>query len=156
MSKQVRPHAKSHIIPVLVATALGFAATPALPQLRPKTPPVNPTAEVDLVRQDQSDCTNTNVNANNPALIGGSVVLNHNSNGNTDVKVAITASPNTTYHFYLKCVRQLGDVVTQDEGEGSATFSFATNSVGNVFAFDMYPEGAPPGNKFQSVQVKIQ
>ena len=156
MSDRAQQRAKPIFISVLMVTALGLAATPALPQARPKPPPVVPTAQVDLIRQDQSDCTNANVNANNPALIGGSVVLNRNSNGNTDVNVAITASPNTTYHFYLKCVRQLGDVVTQDEGEGSATFSFATNSVGNVFAFDMYPEGAPPGNKFQSVQVKIQ
>jgi hypothetical protein len=57
---------------------------------------------------------------------------------------------------FLKCVRQLGDIKTQDEGTGSATFEFPTSSVGNVFAFDMYPEGAPAGNKFQSVQVHFQ
>jgi hypothetical protein len=51
-------------------------------------------------------------------------------------------------------VRILGDIQTFDEGEGQATFTFNTNEVGNVYAFDMYPEGAPPGNKYQSVQVK--
>ena len=71
----------------------------------------------------------------------------------TDVKVAMTASPDTTYHVFLKCVRQIGDVTTGDEGTGIDTFSFPTNIVGNVFAFDVYPEGAPLGNKFQSVQV---
>jgi hypothetical protein len=65
----------------------------------------------------------------------------------------MTVSPNTTYHFYLKCVRQLGDIKTGDEGTGFATFVFPTSSVGSTYAFDMYPEGAPSGNKFQSVTV---
>lgn len=156
MSDQAQPRAKSSFISFLIVTALGFAAaTPALAQARRKPPPINPTAEVELVRQDQSDCQNSNVNANNPASVGGTVYINRDPNGTTDVKVAITASPNTTYHFYLKCVKQLGDVVTRDEGDGVATFSFPTSSVGNVYAFDMYPEGAPAGNKFQSVQVNI-
>ena len=51
-------------------------------------------------------------------------------------------------------MRILGDIKTWDEGEGEATFTFDTNETGNVYAFDMYPEGAPPGNKYQSVQVK--
>ena len=67
---------------------------------------------------------------------------------------SITAKPNTTYHFFLKCIRLLGDIKTWDEGEGQAEFSFSNGESGNVFAFDMYPEGAPPGNKYQSVQVK--
>jgi hypothetical protein len=43
-------------------------------------------------------------------------------------------------------VRQIGDLTTGDEGAGIEMFSFTTNLVGNVFAFDVYPEGAPPGN----------
>jgi hypothetical protein len=124
--------------------------------VHPNGPPHLPEIEVALVRQDFSDCTNSNVSANNPSLIGGTVWLIRNTDGNTAVKVGITASPNTTYHFFLKCVRQLGDVITQDEGEGLATFSFPTNAVGSVYAFDVYPEGAPAGNKFQSVQVKFE
>jgi hypothetical protein len=108
-----------------------------------------------MIRQDQSDCTNANVSANDPSRIGGAVWLVRQPDGNTSVKVAITASPNTVYHFYLKCVRQLGDITTQDEGEGSAVFTFRTNETGAVFGFDMYPEGAPLGNKFQSTQVKF-
>ena len=61
----------------------------------------------------------------------------------------------TTYHFFLKCVRILGDVTTGDEGTGSAMFTFPTNSVGNVFAFDVYQEGAPAGNKLQSMTVRM-
>ena len=50
----------------------------------------------------------------------------------------------------------VGTIVTQDEGEGSGLFEFATSAVGSVYGFDMYPNGAPPGNVFQSVQVKFQ
>jgi hypothetical protein len=109
-----------------------------------------------MIRQDFSDCTNSNVNASDPSRIGGSAWLVRQPDGNTTVKVAITASPNTVYHFFLKCVKQLGDITTQDEGEGNGAFQFPTSSVGAVFAFDLYPEGAPAGNKFQSVQVKFQ
>ena len=31
----------------------------------------------------------------------------------------------------------------------------ATSDSGPVFAFDMYPEGAPLGNKYQSIQVNF-
>jgi hypothetical protein len=79
-----------------------------------------------------------------------------NPDATTSVKIAMTVQPDTTYHFFLKCVRLLGDIKTDDEGIGEATFTFQTNSVGGVFAFDMYPEGAPAGNKFQSVQVHFQ
>jgi hypothetical protein len=108
-----------------------------------------------LVRQDQSDCTNTTVPAGDSPNVSGNLWLSRGNDGNTTVKVAMTVSPNTTYHFYLKCVRQLGDIKTGDEGAGFATFTFPTNSVGPTFAFDMYPEGAPPGNKFQSVTVNF-
>ena len=36
--------------------------------------------------------------------------------GNTSVKVAMTAKPATTYQFFLKCVRKLIDITTDDEG----------------------------------------
>jgi hypothetical protein len=111
--------------------------------------------EVQLIRQDFSDCSNGNVNENNPSLIGGTVWLTRESNGNTQANVAITGTPKTTYHFFLKCVRQLGDIPTDEEGIGKQSFEFPTNSVGNVYAFDMYPEGAPAGNKYQSTQVKF-
>jgi hypothetical protein len=52
-------------------------------------------------------------------------------------------------------VRQLGDIITGDEGVGTASFTFPTNSASATYAFDMYPEGAPPGNKFQSATVSF-
>ena len=109
--------------------------------------------QVYLVRQDYSDCTNTTVSNVDGPGVDGDIGIVRNPGGTTDVKVAMTASPDTTYHVFLKCVRQIGDVTTGDEGTGIDTFSFPTNIVGNIFAFDVYPEGAPPGNKFQSVQV---
>jgi carbonic anhydrase len=111
-------------------------------------------ATVPLVRQDFSDCSNGDVVANNPALIGGAVTTTRSPAGSTDVAVKlIRGTPNTTYHFYLKCLWQLGDIRTGADGTGSATFSFAAGSTGTTYAFDMYPEGAPAGNKYQSVRV---
>ena len=107
--------------------------------------------EVPMVRQDFSDCQNHDVR---PGVIGGTASLVRGTDGMIRVRVQITAQPNTTYHFYLKCVRLLGNITTQEDGKGTAAFSFSTGDVGNIFAFDMYPEGAPSGSKYQSVQVK--
>lgn len=150
-----RKRALFGVAAVLGASAIAFTASAQKPQ-DPSQGPGGPTVEVSLVRQDQSDCTNSDVNGKDPSRIGGTVWVVRQPDGNTAVKVAITASPNTVYHFYLKCVRQLGDIKTQDEGEGVAMFEFPTSTTGADYAFDMYPEGAPHGNKFQSVQVKFQ
>jgi hypothetical protein len=139
------------------ALLLGSAALcgTAFAQVNPGAQAPNPNLrEVSLVRQDQSDCQNANVTNSDPSLIGGTAYVVRGPDGNTSVKVGISAKPNTTYHFSLKCVRTLGDITTWDEGDGVGYFSFSTNEAGNVFAFDVYPEGAPPGNKYQSVQVK--
>ena len=119
----------------------------------PKAPDPNE-RELSLVLQDQSDCQNANVNDRYPAVVGGTASVLRGSDGNTSVKIGITAKPNTVYHVFLKCVRLLGDIKTWDEGVGEAVFTFRTNEAGNTYAFDMYPEGAPAGNKYQSVQVK--
>ena len=108
--------------------------------------------EVALVKQDFSDCENSTVSPS--GYVGGTAWVVRNTDGTTSVKVGITAQRNTTYHFFLKCVRILGDIQTYDEGVGEGIFSFRTNEVGNTFAFDMYPEGAPTGNKYQSVTVR--
>ena len=113
-------------------------------------------AMVSLVLQDFSDCQNGNVSDGKEELARGRALIVRNSDGTTSVKVGMTLVANTTYHFFLKCVRQIGDITTNDEGVGEAIFSFPTNLTGNVFAFDVYPEGAPAGNKLQSVQVRIQ
>lgn len=139
----------SAAVPAVLFAA--FSADAQVPA-RPRDPNL---VQVYLVRQDFSDCTNSNVPNVDSPLVGGNVWVARQSNGNTDVKVALAGTPNTTYHFFLKCVRQLGDIATDNEGIANVTFSFPTNSVGAVFAFDSYPEGAPAGNKFQSAQVKF-
>jgi hypothetical protein len=120
-------------------------------------PPVDPNQrQVYLVRKDQSDCTNSDVPNVDSPLVSGNVWVTRLHDGNTSVKVAMTAKPATTYHFFLKCVRQLTDITTDDEGVANVSFAFPTNLAGPVFGFDMYPEGAPAGNKYQSAQVSFQ
>lgn len=136
---------------ILVATLAAWAQAPRS-AIAPAPLPPN-VREVFLVRQDQSDCTNTTVPSGDSPNVGGTLALTRGTDGNTTVKVAMTVSPNTTYHFFLKCVRKLGDITTGDEGTGFATFTFPTNATGSTYAFDMYPEGAPLGNKFQSATV---
>ena len=109
--------------------------------------------QVYLVRRDESNCTNSDVPNTDSPLVGGNVWVTRTPDGQTNVKVAMTAKPSTKYHFFLKCVRLLSEVWTDDEGLANVSFAFATSSVGNVYAFDMYPDGAPPGNKYQSAQV---
>jgi hypothetical protein len=107
------------------------------------------------VRLDQSDCTNCNVPNKDSPSVDGIVFVTRGTDGNTTVKVAMTASSNTTYNFYLTCVRQFGVIKTEDEGVGSESFTFRTNSTGAAYTFDIYPNGAPPGNKFQSATVSF-
>jgi len=132
---------------VLVASVAAFAQNP---------PPPDPNfRQVFLQRQDFSDCQNNNVpNTEGPNQMGVVYVV-RGGDGNTNLKIAFTGTPNTTYHFFLKCVRLLTDVTTGPEGTGEATVSFPTNQAGNTFAFDSYPEGAPAGNKMQSASVKF-
>jgi hypothetical protein len=110
---------------------------------------------VSLVLQDFSDCTNANVKDNGGGAPGGTVNILRNTDGTTSLKIGMSAVPSTTYHFFLKCVRQLGDITTDEDGLGEASFTLPAGAVGQVFAFDSYPEGAPAGNKFQSVQVHL-
>jgi len=152
----------SLMIRALVASAvvIGAGRTAGAQQAAQPSPwdsPVGPNERmVALVAQDFSDCTNTTVQNDPNRTRGGEIWVTRQSDGSTSIRVAMTATPNTTYHFYLKCVRELGTIKTDEEGTGMATFSFPTGSVGSTFAFDSYPSGAPAGNKFQSVTVRFQ
>ncbi len=148
-SKFSRVWACKGVLAAAAATVL-FVSAAAMAQIQPSAVPPNE-RNVYLVRQDQSDCQNSNVPNTDGPNVGGFVKVIRGSDGNTQVNIALTGTPNTT----LKCVRLLGDIKTDDEGVASASFSFRTNETGNVFAFDSYPEGAPSGNKFQSAQVKF-
>src|SRR5664279_1277995 len=108
---------------------------------------------VSLILQDFSDCSNANVPTPAGAPARGTVFIVRNTDGTTTLKVGMTVQPDTTYHFFLKCVRLLGDIKTGDEGIGEAIYTLPAGTVGAVFAFEMYPEGAPAGNKYQSMQV---
>lgn len=132
-----------------MALAVGGAA------IAQTAPPAGKTVEVGLIAQDFSDCTNTTVK-DDPNRIRGGLIKVSRQGDSTQVAIAMTANANTTYHFYLKCVRQLGDIKTDGEGVGTAVFNFSNASTGPVFAFDSYPEGAPGGNKFQSVTVDLR
>ena len=110
--------------------------------------------EAYLIRQNSSDCNNSNVNANNPSLIGGAISVVRQSNGSTSAKVGITGTADTTYNLYHKCVGQIGTITTGDEGVGGGEFTFQTNP--GIVAFDMYPNGAPAGNVFQSVPITVR
>jgi hypothetical protein len=114
-------------------------------------------AEVaSLVRQDFSDCRNRNVNGSDPSRVGGSVTVSMRSDGKTRVHVDLTqGTPNTSYHFFLKCVHILGDILTNGSGQGSSSFEIPTTSGGDQLWFDMYPEGAPRGNKYQSAGLML-
>jgi hypothetical protein len=141
----------------LIWGAIGAALVADLSAVAQLAPVFDPNQrQVFLVRKDQSDCTNSDVPNVDSPLVTGNVWVTRLHDGNTSVKVAVTAKPNTTYHFFLKCVRPLGNITTDDEGVANVAFAFPSNLVGTVYAFDMYPEGAPPGNKFQSAQVSFQ
>ena len=91
---------------ILIATLSAWGQAAAPPLGATVLPPNE--REVFLVRQDQSDCTNTTVPSGDSPNVRGTLMLSRGNDGNTTVKLAMTVSPNTTYHFYLKCVRQLG------------------------------------------------
>jgi hypothetical protein len=149
--------AQSRSLRVWIAGGLGtafvVASAAAVAQIKPPPMPANQRG-VYLVKQDFSDCQNNNVPNTDGPNVGGFVKVIRGTDGNTTVAIALTGTPNTSYHFFLKCIRILGDVITGDEGAGIAEFSFKTSEVGNTYAFDSYPEGAPAGNKFQSGTVK--
>lgn len=110
---------------------------------------------VALVRRDFSDCLNTDVHPANDMQVGGYVAVNHDTT-NCSVDISIErGTPNTAYDFFLKCHYQLTTIHTDGSGHGNAHASFPRKDVGQAFAFDMYPAGAPSGNKFQSEQVRL-
>jgi hypothetical protein len=132
------------------------ASISALAQMPPPQPVDPNQRQVYLIRKDQADCTNSDVPNVDSPLVVGNLWVTRLHDGNTSVKVAVTAKPNTKYQFFLKCVRPLGDIATDDEGVANVAFAFPTNLVGTAYGFDMYPQGAPAGQKFQSAQVSFR
>lgn len=150
MHKRFLREATLLLAAMTLASSVSFSAKAQEP-----TKPPQPILGIQtyLIRQDFSDCNNSNVNANNPSLIGGTIWVLRASNGSTTAKVEITGTANTSYNLFHKCVGQIGTIATGDEGIGAGVFTFQTNP--GIVAFDMYPNGAPAGNKFQSVPITV-
>lgn len=111
------------------------------------------------VRQDFSDCSNSDVTTSNPSLVSGFVNVHTEPDGSLIVLSHLrSGTPETAYHVFVKCIGYLGELYTDSSGVGSAVFTIppgTASGIGPVFAFDMYPDGAPLGDKFQSVRVNL-
>jgi hypothetical protein len=138
---------------VIWVTAVVVIDAAAVAQMGTQGPQEPNQKEVLLIRKDTSECSGSDVPNVNSPLVGGNVVVTRLRDGTSSVTVAITAKPNMTYRFFLKCIRPLGDIRTDDEGVAIVSFTYPTNSVGNSYSFEMHPDGAPPGNRYQSAQV---
>ncbi|MGA7385945.1 MAG: hypothetical protein WBW81_15020 [Methylocella sp.] len=112
-------------------------------------------ATVALVRRDDGSCTNDNVADTGSAVLAGSATVSPDTSTTSTAAIRLAGvSPNTSYHVYLKCFRQLGMIRTDAQGNAGRTFDFPTDAGGPVIAFELSPEGAPPGTKLQSLSVK--
>ena len=110
---------------------------------------------VALVRQDEGSCTNDNVADTGSAVLAGSATVSPETSTTSTAAIRLVgASPNTSYHVFLKCFRQLGMIRTDAAGNAGRTFEFPTDAVGSVIAFEIFPEGAPTGTKLQSLAIK--
>ena len=110
---------------------------------------------VALVRQDEGSCSNENVADTGSAVVAGSATVSRDTSTTSTAAIRLAGgSPNTSYHVYLKCFRQLGMIRTDAAGNAGRTFEFPTDAVGPVIAFEISPEGAPTGTKVQSLAIK--
>jgi hypothetical protein len=73
-----------------------------------------------LVQQDESNCTNDDVQAT-PSNVVGTVSVFYLSAGRGKAVVHLNdGSPATLYRFDLKCVQKLGNIKTDLDGKGNA------------------------------------
>jgi hypothetical protein len=110
---------------------------------------------VALVRQDEGSCTNDNVADTGSPVVAGSATVSPETSSTSTAAIRLAGvSPNTSYHVYLKCFRQLGMMRTDAGGNAGRTFEFPTDAGGPVISFELSPEGTPPGPKLQSLPLK--
>jgi hypothetical protein len=110
---------------------------------------------VALVRQDEGSCTNDDVADTGSAVVAGSATVSPETSATSTAAIRLAGvSPNTSYRVVLKCFRQLGIIRTDAAGNAGRTFEFPTEAVGSIIAFEISPEGAPPGTRLQSLAVK--
>jgi len=112
--------------------------------------------QVVVVRRDTSDCSGRDISNTDSALVSGTIWATRLFDGNTGVKLAVTAKPNTTYHVSLKCVRPIGDIKTDDEGIGNLSLAFPTNLVGPEYSFELAPDNASAESRYQSAQISFK
>ena len=110
---------------------------------------------VALVAGDDGTCSNDNVADNGPAPAGGSVTVSRATEESSTAGIRLSgAAPNTSYRVFLKCVRQLGTLRTDASGNAGRTVDFPTAAAGEVYAFEVSPEGAAAGGKLQSLSFR--
>jgi len=110
---------------------------------------------VALVRQDSESCSNDNVSDAGQAQVKGSVTVFPVTMTSMSAGVKLAGlSPNTTYHVFLKCARQLGALRTDAEGNGGRTFNYLTESLSPSYGFEIVPDGAEASGKLQSLTLK--
>ncbi len=110
---------------------------------------------VALVRQDSESCSNDNVSDAGQAPVKGSVTVFPVTYNTMSAGVKLAGvSPNTTYRVFLKCVRQLGQLRTDAEGNGGRTFNYLTETASPSYGFEIIPDGAEAASKLQSLTLK--
>jgi hypothetical protein len=110
---------------------------------------------VALVRQDEGSCTNDNITDSGSAVLAGSATVSPETSATSTAAIRLAGTlPNTSYRVILKCFRQLGMIRTDAAGNAGRTFEFPTDAGGPVIAFELSPEGTPPGPKLQSLAIK--
>jgi hypothetical protein len=108
---------------------------------------------VALVRHDSANCTNDDVSAAEPAVLGGSVTIYRVSSRASGANFHVVGGvPETTYAVFLKCGEKLGTLKTDAAGRADRTFNFPLAGSGSAVAFELTPEGSS-GVKLQSIKV---
>ena len=110
---------------------------------------------VALVRQDEGSCGNENVVDSGSAVVAGSVTVARATEESSTAGIRLVGlAPNTSYRILLKCVRQLGTVRTDADGNAGRTVDFPNSAAGPVYSFEISPEGDSMSNKLQSLSFK--
>ena len=136
---------------MLVGTTIATTA-----QYIPHTPVDPNQRQAVLVHQDASDCSGRDVPNTNSPSVRGTIWATRLFDGNTGLKVAMTANRNTVYKITIKCVGPIGDLKTDEEGVGNLSLVFPTKIVGAEYSFELAPEVAPAGSRYQSAQISFK
>jgi hypothetical protein len=147
---------KTHRVWFFASVLLGSTFGPPGDLLAQDPPPiVGSQRDVYLMQQPSTSCNNSDVKLGDWSNQRGILSVLREKGNLTRVTIAMTAKPNTTYQFFLKCGPLLGTIKTEEEGEAGASFEFPTSAVSDIYGFEMYATGAKPGDKFESTPVNF-